>query len=115
MRAKHIAWRERMRARSAGAGRLLFLSAWRMSAHSILIDVGAPPGPRRHDDLAVLDLRRVGDQIVAPGDLVHIVLHDAVIRDRRAEMRADHAREMAGEIVRGAVDLERVGQRCGAY
>ena len=73
------------------------------------------PGRRRQHELAVLDHRRVGEHLVAPRHLVDVVFHDAIVRDRGAEMRADIARQMPGEIMRRAVDLERVAQRGDAH
>jgi hypothetical protein len=38
------------------------ISLWRMPLHRVLVDVGAPAGFGRHDQLAVLYARRIGDE-----------------------------------------------------
>src|SRR4051812_2720977 len=57
-----------------------------MVAHRGLVHLHAPAGTFRHDQLAVLDCRRIQEQLVAPGDAVDVDLHDAEIRHDRAEM-----------------------------
>ena len=76
-----------------------------------LVDVGAPAGLGGQDQVAVLDARRLGDEIVLPGHVVDVDLHDAEVRDRGAEVRAHQRRHVAVEVVRRAVDL--VGLRHG--
>src|SRR5215470_17757942 len=74
--------------------------------HELLVDVGAKAGAGGQQQVAVLDDRWAGDDIVLPGDVVDVDLHDLEVGDRGAEMRADQRAEMAVEIMRRAVDLE---------
>src|SRR5262245_18179125 len=83
---------------------------WRASLRSMLpyrglIDICAPAGLRRHDQVPILDTRRLRDEIVLPGHIVDVDLHDAEVRDRRAEMGAHQRRHVAVEVVRRAVHL----------
>jgi hypothetical protein len=41
-----------------------------MPLHHVLVDVGAPTGLGRHDQLAVVYARRLGDKIVLPGHVI---------------------------------------------
>src|SRR5260221_9478417 len=83
----------------------------RMGAQSRLVDIGAPARPGRQHQLAVLDDRRDGDEVVLPRHVVDVDLHDAEIRHRGAEMCAHQGREMAVEIMRRDIDLVSVGHR----
>src|SRR5262245_23464179 len=58
----------------------------RVGAHGRLVHIRAPAGAPRQDQVAVLDLGRVGDELVVPGHDVGIDLHDAEIRHHRAEV-----------------------------
>src|SRR6185503_14314753 len=53
----------------------------RMGAHRLFVDVGAPAGPRRDHELAFLDDRRMGDEIVLPRHVVDLIFHDPAIGD----------------------------------
>ena len=48
-----------------------------MPLYHILVDVGAPAGLGGHDQVAVLYARRLGDEIVLPGHVIDVDLHDA--------------------------------------
>src|ERR1700728_1956849 len=61
----------------------------RVRADEFLVDVGAPAGTGRQQQIAVLDDRRLGDDLVLPFHVVDIDLHDLEVRDRGAEMGAD--------------------------
>ena len=55
----------------------------------LLVDRGAPAGPRRHLDVAVLDRRRHRHQLRLPRDVVDVDLHDPHVRQRPAELGRD--------------------------
>jgi hypothetical protein len=80
-----------------------------MPLHHILVDVGAPAGLRGHDQVAVLYARRLGDEIVLPGHVIDVDLHDAEVRNRCAEVGAHQRGHVAVEVVRRAVDLVGLG------
>src|SRR5262245_43058679 len=67
----------------------------RVRTHGRLVHVGTPAGTRRQDQVAVLDLGRVGDELVVPGHDVRIDLHDPEIRDHRAEVRVHQRGQVA--------------------
>ena len=81
----------------------------RMRAQAFLVGLGAPAGAVRDHQMAVDDLRHMGEQFMVPGQAVDVGFHDAQVRHRRAEMRVLHRAEMAVEIMRGDVDLEMLG------
>jgi hypothetical protein len=80
-----------------------------MPLHHILVDVGAPAGLRGHDQVAVLYARRLGDEIVLPGHVIDVDLHDAEVRNHCAEVGAHQRGHVAVEVVRRAVDLVGLG------
>ena len=80
-----------------------------MPLHHILVDVGAPAGLRGHDQVAVLYARRRGDQIVLPGHVIDVDLHDAEVRNHCAEVGAHQRGQVAVEVVRRAIDLVGLG------
>ena len=53
-------------------------SGW--AADDLLDDVGAPARPVGHDQLAVLDLERMGQQVALPGHVVEVDLEDLDVR-----------------------------------
>ncbi len=64
--------------------------------------------------MTVDKFRDVVEQFMIPGNAVDVGLHDAQIRHRRREVRVHHRAQMAIEVVRGDVDLMRVGG-CGDF
>jgi len=82
---------------------------WRVRADRFLVGFGPPAGRIGNYQMAVLELRHGGEHLVVPGEAVDVDLHDAQIRRRGGEMRIHHRRQMAVEIVRRDVDLERFG------
>src|SRR5579863_2781602 len=77
----------------------------RMGAHRFFVNVGAPARPRWHDHLALLDDRRMGQEVTLPRHIVDLEFHDPVVRNRGAKMRAHQGREVAAEIMRRDIDL----------
>jgi len=65
------------------------LSLWRVGADKFLVDVGTPTRPLRQYEIAVLDDRRMGDDVILPGEVVDVDLRDFEVRRRGAHMRAD--------------------------
>ena len=82
-----------------------------MCPRHFLVDVRAPTRPVRQHILAIHDLRRMGEQILAPGQLVHVDLQRAEVGDAGAELGAHHGAEAAVEIVGGHVHLVAVHKR----
>src|SRR5262245_11471469 len=80
-----------------------------MRAHRRLVDLSAPPGAGGDLEVAVLDLRLDGYQLVVPGHGVDVDLHDAEVGDHGAEVRAHHGGQRAVEVVGRDVDLAGVG------
>src|SRR4029077_11182634 len=76
-----------------------------MPLHHLFVDVGAPAWLGRHDQLAVLYARRLGNEIVLPGHVIDVDLHDAEVRYRCAEVGAHQSGHVTIEVVRRAVDL----------
>src|SRR5258708_23791724 len=66
----------------------------RMRAQTLFVGFGAPARPVRHQEIAVLDLRQMGEEIVIPSQPVDVGLHDPQIRHRRAAMGIHHATEV---------------------
>ena len=85
------------------------LALGRVGADRLLVGVAAPAGPVRHDEVAVLEHRRVVDQLVVPGQAVDVGLHDAQVRHGGREVRVHHRAQVAVEVVRRHVDLVRLG------
>ena len=83
---------------------------WRMGADRLLYRFGSPAGRIGNDQVALLELRRDGKHLLVPREAIDIYLHDPKIRHRGGKMRIHHRGEMAIEIVRRDVDLERVGR-----
>src|SRR5712691_4128449 len=79
------------------AGRAARLPA--VLAGDVLVEVRAPPRARGHDDLTVLDRRRMIDQLVFPRHVVDVDLHDPHVRHARAEMGRVQRGEMAVVVV----------------
>src|SRR4029077_9585446 len=80
-----------------------------MPLHHLIVDVGAPTWLGRHDQLAALYARRVGNEIVLPGHVIDVDLHDAEVRYRCAEVGAHQSGHVTIEVVRRAVDLVGLG------
>ena len=80
------------------------------SREHVLVQLDAPARARGTAQLAAADLGQRGDELVAPRDVVDVVLEDPRVRDRRAPLRGDERREVAVVVVRRAVDLERLGE-----
>src|SRR5581483_8129334 len=83
----------------------------RMSLHRVLVNVGAPAWLGWNDQVTVLNARRLGDEIVLPGHVIDVDLHDAEVRYRCAEVGAHQRGHVAIEVVRSAVDLVGLGHR----
>src|SRR6185437_10312273 len=83
----------------------------RVRLERFFVDVCAPAGSFGQDQLAVFHHHFFGDEVVNPRHVIGLEFHDPEIRDRRAKMRADQAGEVAVEIMRRAIDVERVGDR----
>ena len=60
------------------------LSDGRVGADGVFVKFDAPTGPLRKLQAAVFDFWNIGDDIVLPGNVVHIDFHDAEIWNRRA-------------------------------
>ena len=86
-----------------------------MPFHRILVNVSAPAGLGRHDQVAVLYARRLGDEIVFPGHIIDVDLHDPEVRNRCAEVGAHQSGNVAIEVVRRAVDLIGLGHECDLH
>src|SRR3989475_6095797 len=76
-----------------------------MLAGDVLVQVGAPARTPGDDDLAVLDRRRLIDQLVLPRDVVDVDLHDPDVRHARAEMGRVQRREVAVVVDRKSTRL----------
>src|SRR5580700_3416332 len=57
----------------------------RMSLHCLLVNVRAPAGLGWDDQVTVLYARQLGDEIILPGNVIDVDLHDAAARYPRAE------------------------------
>src|SRR5262245_19070868 len=79
-------------------------------AQHALVDVRAPSGGVGEPDRAVADHRRLRDERALPRHVVDVDLHDAHVGEHGAEMQRMEVREMAVVVVRGDVDLARLGQ-----
>src|SRR4051812_2997563 len=84
---------------------MLLLLFHRMGLETLLVHLDAPSRPLGQEVVAVVEHRWLVDDLVAPRDAVDVDLHDAEVRHRGGEMRADGARQMAVEVVRRHVDL----------
>src|ERR1700730_2503196 len=82
---------------------------WRMRADRFLVGFGSPAGCGGNHEMTVLELRGCRKDLVLPREAVDIDLYDPQIGDRGCEMRIHHRRQMAIKIMRGDVDLERLG------
>src|SRR5215813_7941737 len=93
----------------------LTASLRRMSLHRILVDVGAPAGLGWNDQVTVLYARHLGDEIVLPGHVIDVDLHDAEVRYRCTEVGAHQRGHVTIEVVRRAVDLIGLGHGRDLY
>src|SRR6478736_6143654 len=78
-----------LRFSSFSIGRWRQLWFRRMRPHEFLVDVGAPARPLREYEVAVLDDGWHGDDVVLPGYVVDVDLHDFEVGRHGAHMRAD--------------------------
>src|SRR4030095_12424640 len=70
----------------------------------------SPARPGGHTQLAALDRRGGGDELVAPRHVVDVDLEDSRVGDRGTPLRSDERRQVRVVVVRGAGDLERLGE-----
>src|SRR3990170_1533316 len=77
-----------------------------MLPQHVLPDLDTPARSDRHAKLTVCDLGHLADQVVAPGDVVDVVLEDPRVWNDGTPLRGDERREVRVVVVRGAVDLE---------
>src|SRR5262249_25396972 len=75
-----------------------------------LVDVGPPARRVAEPDVAIADRRLLGDEGALPGHVVDVDLHDAHVRQHGAEMQRMQVGQVAVIVVRGDVDLARLGQ-----
>src|SRR5258708_37562826 len=66
-----------------------------MRAHTLFVGIGSPARPVRHQEIAVLDLRQMGEELVITSQPIAVGLHDPQIRHRRAEIRIHHGTDVA--------------------
>src|SRR5262249_40589914 len=77
-----------------------------MCAKSFLVRLGAPSRSVGKHEIAILDVGRMSEQLMIPGEAINVYLHDAQIGNGGAEVRVHHGAEMAIEIMRRDIDLE---------
>ncbi len=90
-------------AHQAGAG------FGRVGADGLFVWLGTPARDVWHDDVPTFELRKRGEQLVVPGEAVYIDFHDPQVWSRRSEVHVHHRRQVALEIVRCDIHLERIG------
>ena len=71
----------------------------RMGQDDLLDDVGAPARPVRNDQLAVLDLQRMGQQVALPRDVIQVDLEDLHVGHGSAQVGVDQRPERAHPVV----------------
>src|SRR5882724_8841277 len=74
-----------------------------------LVDLRAPAGGGREQDVAVLDHRGPADEVGFPRHVVGVDLHDAHVRQHRAQVQRVQVGQVAVVVVRGDVDLVGLG------
>jgi len=87
------------------------LLLWRTCAYRLLVDVDAPAGALRQDELAILYRWYGQAELVAPRRAVYVNFHYPEVWHDGAECCADCAAQMAVEIMRRDVDLVHVSHR----
>ena len=90
-------------AECSGAQGVSVRPAGRMGADRLLVELRPPSRPGRELEVSVLDLGRMGHEIVLPRDVVDVDLHDPEVRDRGAEVGAHQGGEVPVEVVRGDI------------
>src|SRR5258708_39760073 len=69
----------------------------RMRTQRLFIGLGAPAGPVRNDEMAVLIVGQAGEQLGVPCPPADIGFHDPQIMHRRAEEGVPHGAPMADD------------------
>ena len=82
-----------------------------MSGDHRFVHVGTPADAGGQQQVAAFDDRHRRHQLVLPGHILDVDLHDPEVRDGGAEMGAHQRSDMAVEIMRCHVDL--IGVRHG--
>ena len=83
----------------------------RVGPERLLVDANAPTGPLRDEHVASLERWADGEQVVFPGYVVDLDLHDPDVRERRAELRRDERRQVAVVVVRRDIRLVGLSHR----
>ena len=80
-----------------------------MSGQGRFVGFSSPAWCLRHDQMAINNRWRNGEELAVGGDSVDVGFHDAQMRNGGGEMGAHHCREVAIEVLRRHVDLVSVG------
>src|ERR1700748_2617876 len=81
----------------------------RMPSQRLFIDYASPPGGRRYEEVSVPNIWDAGEQLIFPGNVVDLDLHNSEIRNCTAKVSAHHRRQVATKIMGRNVYLERIG------
>ena len=81
----------------------------------VVIQIRAPAGSIGESEFAIDNIRGMGHDIVFPGDIINVDLHDPKIRDCSAEVGAHQGRQMAIKVVRRHIDLKAFSQCCDLH
>jgi len=76
-----------------------------MGADCLFVGLCAAARLVGHDKVAVLEARRLGEQILVPRQAIDVDFHDPQIRCGGREVCVHHRGEVAAKVVRGDIDL----------
>ena len=81
----------------------------------VVIQIRAPADSVGESEFPIDNVRDMGNDIVFPGYIINVDLHDPKIRDCSAEVGAHQGRQMAIKVVRRYIALKAFSQCCDLH